>query len=112
MIELPQPEKKRRRGFIDEFFKGSLFDEMESFFENFPEDAFTGGYSISVVQTPEGAKVKAKVSKDTDVNALRKSLERQYPGAKIEIEGGRQEPLIREVSTKPVCEEENEKETE
>jgi hypothetical protein len=57
-----------------------------------------------VIQTPEGTRVKVKVSGDTDVNALRKQLERQYPGAKIEIEGGRREPLIKEVSTKPVNE--------
>jgi hypothetical protein len=104
-----QSGKKRRRSLIDEFFGGSLFGEMNSFFKDFPEDAFTGGYSISVVQTPEGTKVKAKVGKDTDVNALRKQLERQYPGAKIEIEGGRQEPLIREISTKPLREEKAEK---
>jgi hypothetical protein len=36
---------------------------------------------------------------------LRKRLEQQYPGAQIEIEGGKQEPLIREISTKPVREE-------
>ena len=49
--------------------------------------------------------MKAKVGKDVDVNALRRQLEEQYPDAKIEIEGGRQEPLIREISTKPVKEE-------
>lgn len=96
------PEKRRRRTFIDEFFGGSLFDEMDGLFKEFPESELTSGYSISVVQTPEGTKVKAKVGKDTDANTLRKQLERQYPGAKIEIEGGKQEPLIREISTKPV----------
>ncbi len=78
---------------------------MEELFKEFPEDEFAGGYSISVVQTPEGTKVKAKVGKDIDAAALRKQLEQQYPGAKIEIEGGKQEPLIREISTKPVREE-------
>ncbi|MCS7114728.1 MAG: hypothetical protein RMJ15_09010 [Nitrososphaerota archaeon] len=102
---MPKPEKKRRRSLIDAFFGDSLFEEMESLFEDLPEAEFTGGYSISVVQTPEGTRVKAKVGKDTDVQALRKQLEKQYPGAKIEIEGGRQEPLIREISTKPVQEE-------
>lgn len=78
---------------------------MEELFKDFSEDTFTNGYSISVIQTPEGTKVKAKVGKDTDVNTLRKQLERQYPNAKIEIEGGKQEPLIREISTKPLREE-------
>lgn len=78
---------------------------MEELFKDFSEDTFTNGYSISVIQTPEGTKVKAKVGKDTDVNTLRKRLERQYPNAKIEIEGGKQEPLIREISTKPLREE-------
>jgi len=104
VIVLP-PEKRRRRSFIEEFFGDSLFDEVDGLFKEFSEGEFTGGYSISVVQTPEGTKVKAKIGKDTDANALRKQLERQYPGAKIEIEGGKQEPLIREISTKTLHEE-------
>jgi hypothetical protein len=107
VIVLP-PEKRRRRSFIDEFFGNSLFDEMDALFKEFPEGEVTGGYSISVVQTPEGTKVKAKIGKDTDANALRKQLERQYPGAKIEIEGGKKEPLIREISTKTLHEEKEE----
>ncbi|MEM2911413.1 MAG: hypothetical protein QXM52_03360 [Candidatus Bathyarchaeia archaeon] len=99
------PEKRRRRSFIDEFLGDSLFNEMDELFKEFQESEFTSGYSISVVQTPEGTKVKAKVGKDTDTQMLRKQLERQYPGAKIEIESGKQEPLIREISTKPVREE-------
>jgi hypothetical protein len=99
-------EKRRKRSLIDELFGGSLFNEMENFFEEISEGEFSTDYSISVVQTPEGTKVKAKVGKDVDVNALRKQLEKQYPNAKIEIEGGRQEPLIREISTKPVKKEE------
>jgi len=99
-------EKRRRRNLIDELFGGSLFNEMEDFFKKFPEGEFSSGYSISVIQAPEGTKVKAEVGKDVDVNALRKQLERQYPKAKIEIEGGRQEPLIKEISTKPVKEKE------
>jgi hypothetical protein len=58
------------------------------------------GYSISVIQTPEGTKVKAKVGKNTDVKAFRKQLEQEYPNTKIEIEGGSAKPLIREISTK------------
>ncbi|MEM2103796.1 MAG: hypothetical protein QW717_02745 [Candidatus Bathyarchaeia archaeon] len=102
-------EKKRRRGIIDELFGGSLFNEMEDFFKEFSEGGFSSGYSINVIQTPEGTKVKAKVGKDVDVNMLRRQLERQYPKAKIEIEGGKQEPLIREISAKPMREENDQK---
>jgi len=52
------------------------------------------------VQTSEGTQVAAKVGKDADVAALRKQLQQKYPGAKIEIKGGRKGPLIREISTK------------
>jgi hypothetical protein len=99
-------EKRRRKSIIDELFGGSLFDEIDEFFKEFPEEEIASSYSISVTQTPEGTEVKAKVGKDVDVNMLRKRLQQQYPGAQIEIEGGKQEPLIREISTKPVSEEE------
>ncbi|MGC8998420.1 MAG: hypothetical protein ACP5JW_03345 [Candidatus Bathyarchaeia archaeon] len=99
-------EKRRRKSIIDEFFGGSFFDEIDELFKEFPEGEIGSGYSISVTQTPEGTKVKAKVGKDVDVNMLRKRLQQQYPGAQIEIEGGKQEPLIREISTKQVREEE------
>jgi len=92
--------KRRRRSIIDELFGDSIFNEMKSFSE--------GGYSISVVQTPKGTKVRAKVGKDTDVTMLRKQLQQQYPNAEIEIEGGRKEPLIREISTKSLKKEESE----
>jgi len=88
--------KKRRKSIIDELFGGSIFEETDTFFDKFSE----GGYSINVVQTPEGTKVQAKVGKDTDVNMLRRQLQQQYPNAQIEIEGGKTEPLIREISTK------------
>jgi hypothetical protein len=90
--------RKKRRSIFDELFGGSLFGDRESRLEDFPET----GYSISVVQTPEGTKVKAKVGKNTDANAIKKKLQRQYPNAKIEIEGGKTQPLIREISTKPI----------
>lgn len=96
-------QKKRRKSIIDELFGTSLF-------EDFPEE-LEGGYSISVVQTPEGTKVKAKVGKDVDVNALKRQLQREYPNAQIEIEGGKSELLIREISTKKLRRE-NEKEHE
>jgi hypothetical protein len=84
--------KKRKRSMIDE-----LFGESDKFFdEEFP----SSGYSISVVQTPEGTRVKAKIGKDTDANAPRKRLQQQYPKALIEIEGGKKESLITEISTK------------
>jgi hypothetical protein len=85
---------KKKHSIIDELFGGSIFNDTESLFDKSPET----GYSISVVQTSEGTKVKAKVGKNTDANALRKQLQQQYPNAKIEIEGGK--PLIREISTK------------
>jgi len=86
--------RKKKRSIIDELFEGSLFNNTESLFDN----SSTSGYSISVVQTPEGTKVKAKIGKNTDANAVKKQLQQQYPNAKIEIEGGK--PLIREISTK------------
>lgn len=93
-------QRKRKRNIIDELFGGSFLDEAK-FMEEFP----TNGYSISVVQTPKGTKVKAKVGKDTDATTLKKQLQREYPNAKIEIEGGKEEPLIKEISTKKLKEE-------
>ncbi|MEM3458753.1 MAG: hypothetical protein QXN36_03900 [Candidatus Bathyarchaeia archaeon] len=91
---------KRGRSIIDDLFGSSIFEETESFFNEFPES----GYSISVTQTPEGTKVRAKIGKDADADALRRQLQQKYPNAEIEIEGGRKEPLIREISTKPIKE--------
>jgi hypothetical protein len=96
-------QKKRGKSIIDELFGGSLFDERETLLSEFPES----GYSISVMQTPEGTKVKVKVGKDTDVNTLKKQLQQQYPNAEIEIEGGRKESLIREISTKSLKKEDD-----
>ena len=100
-------DKKKRKSFIDELFGGSLFDEMDDVFERFEKKGISSGYSVSVTQTPEGTKVHAKAGKDTGVNELRRRLQQQYPGAQIEIEGGK--PLIREISTRPVEEEEKDK---
>jgi len=94
---------KKRKSLIDELFGDSIFEDLDKLFEGEIESS---GYSISVTQTPEGTKVYAKVGKDTDVNALRRELEQQYPGAQIEIEGGR--PLIREISTRSIEEEDEE----
>jgi hypothetical protein len=97
-------QKKRKRSIIDEMFGGSLFDDAK-----LPDEFPSSGYSISVVQTPEGTKVKAKVGKDTDTNALKERLQRQYPKAEIEIEGGKREPLIKEISTKALKKENDRK---
>lgn len=103
ILELP----RRRKSFIEDIFGGSLFDEIDRLFEKFGEEPLSSGYSIRVTQTPEGTKVYAKVSEDTDVNELRRRLQQEYPGAQIEIEGGK--PLIREISTRTLEEEEKEK---
>ena len=95
---------KRKRSIIDDLL-GDFFDDLESSFDDFSGS----GYSISVVQTPEGTKIRVKAGKDTDVNSLKRQLQQQYPNAEIEIEGGREEPLIKEVSTKNVVEEKKEK---
>ncbi len=88
--------RKKKRSIIDELFGTSIFNNTEPLFDK----STTTGYSISVVQTPEGTKVKAKVGKNTDANALKKQLQQRYPNAKIEIEGVK--PLIREISTKTI----------
>jgi outer membrane translocation and assembly module TamA len=88
--------RKKKHSIIDELFGSSIFNNTESPFDK----SSTTGYSISVVQTPEGTKVKAKVGKNTAASILKKQLQRQYPNAKIEIEGGKTTPLIREISTK------------
>ncbi|MGQ9530420.1 MAG: hypothetical protein ACUVQX_01695 [Candidatus Bathycorpusculaceae bacterium] len=98
---------KRKKSIIDEIFGGSIFEETEKFFEEFPEE-LEGGYSISVMQTPEGTKVLANVGKNVDADTLKKQLQRKYPNAKIEIEGGKKEPLIKEISTKNLKEENEE----
>ena len=48
----------------------------------------------------QGTKVKAKVGKNSNADVARRQLEKKYPDAEIEIEGGKKEPLIREISTK------------
>lgn len=51
--------RKKKRSIIDELIGGSLFNDRELL----PDDFSGSGYSISVVQTPEGMTVKAKVGK-------------------------------------------------
>jgi hypothetical protein len=91
-------QRKHKQNIIDELFGTSPFDE-----------ASESGYSVSVVQTPEGTKVRARVGKDTDANALKKQLQQQYPNAQIEIEGGKKEPIIKEISTRTLKKENNKK---
>ncbi|MGQ4892174.1 MAG: hypothetical protein ACP6IP_06760 [Candidatus Njordarchaeia archaeon] len=88
---------KRRKRF-------SLFDDIfEDFFSDF-DDLFgniggmTGGYSISVMQTPEGTVVQATIGDDVDPEEFRKQLEQRYPGAKIIIRGGKSIKKIERVS--------------
>jgi len=99
--------RRKRKSLIDELFGGSLSEDVGRVFNELESGReIKSGYSIRVTQTPQGTKVYAKVGKDTDVNALRRHLQQQYPGAQIEIEGG--QPLIREISTKSVEEEDEE----
>ncbi|MCW4021126.1 MAG: hypothetical protein NWF14_07870 [Candidatus Bathyarchaeota archaeon] len=100
------PNKKKKKSRTDELFGGSVFGDFDLFEKLGEGKRVEGGYSISVSQTPEGTKVHAKVGKDTEVNELRRQLQQQYPGAQIEIEGGR--PLIKEIETKKVEEEDKE----
>lgn len=92
--------KKREKSIIDRLFEGSLFDETEELFDRFETGEMSGGYSVSVTQTPEGTKVHAKIGKNADADKVRRQLQQQYPNAEIEIEGGK--PLIKEISTKSV----------
>ncbi|MFQ6087202.1 MAG: hypothetical protein ACE5OV_04190 [Candidatus Bathyarchaeia archaeon] len=86
-------KRKRRRGFLDfsDFFEFG-FDE-ERLFEQEPIEGGSG-YSMSVTYDEKGKPVvKVKTYGDVDVAELRKDIERQYPGAKIE--GLEKQPLIR-----------------
>ena len=87
------PERKHRRKFFD--FSDSLdfgFDE-ERLFEQEPIEEGSG-YSMSVTYDEKGKPVvKVKTYGDVDVAELRRDIERQYSGAKIE--GLEKQPLIR-----------------
>ncbi|MHA1665643.1 MAG: hypothetical protein ACTSVW_07420 [Candidatus Njordarchaeales archaeon] len=89
-------DKKKRRSIFDAFFEG-FFSDFDELFEGFPHDfseGISGGYSISVTQTPEGTVVHAKIGDDMDRNEFKKMLEERYPGAKIVIEGGKDRKAI------------------
>jgi len=103
--------RKIRKGLFSDFFGDSLFEDLEKIFERMEKGEGLGtGYSIRVVQGPEGTNVYVKASEDTDVAGLRRQLQQRYPGAKIHIEGGK--PLIREISAKPVESKKDEKRSE
>ncbi|MEM3506278.1 MAG: hypothetical protein QW589_03615 [Candidatus Bathyarchaeia archaeon] len=89
-------KRKKSKDLFEEFFGKSIFEEL--FEKNeLGLDEYGTNYSITVVQEGNNTIVHAKASKGTDVEKLRKELERQYPKAKIIIEGGR--PLIEEVKS-------------
>lgn len=92
------PEKKRKRQFFDIFG----FDEKDFLFGREPAEGGSG-YSISVTYDEKGKPVvQVKTHGDVDVAELRRDIEQQYPGARIE--GLEKKPLIR------IVDEEEEKE--
>ncbi|HDO20695.1 MAG TPA: hypothetical protein ENG81_04165 [Candidatus Bathyarchaeota archaeon] len=94
---------KRKRGLKD-LFSFPLFEDFDSLFSELEKDFRSfGGYSISVVSTPEGTKVHVKADENVDVAKLRRELEEQYPGAIITIEGGK--PILEEVEEEEDLEE-------
>jgi hypothetical protein len=85
-------KRKRGKGFFD-----FGFDE-KMFFGHEPVEGGSG-YSISVTYDEKGKPlVKVRTYGDVNVAELRKEIERQYPGAKIE--GLEEQPLIRVVDEK------------
>ena len=84
-------KRKRKKRFFDLFG----FDEEDFLFGK--ETAEGGsGYSISVTYDGTGKPVvHVKTHGDIDVAELRRDIEQQYPGAKIE--GLKKQPLIRVV---------------
>ena len=85
-------DKKRKRGFFN------LFDEMDEFMKGFePETGSGSGYSISVTYDEYGRPiVDVKTYGEVDKKALKKELEKSYPGAKIK--GLEEKPLIEEIN--------------
>ena len=87
--------RKKRFGFFDDIFS-DFFGDFDEIFGDM--GGMGGGYSISVMQTPEGTIVEATISDDVDVEEFRKQLEQKYPGAKIIIKGGRSGKKIERIS--------------
>jgi len=92
-------KRKKSMDFFEELFGKSIFEEFDELFEKSELDLDNAGtgYSITVVQEGNNTIVHAKASKGMDITKLRKDLERQYPKAKIVIEG--EKPLIEEVKS-------------
>jgi hypothetical protein len=90
--------RRRKKGFFD---FSDLFDfgfDEEELFEHEPIEGGSG-CSISVTYDEKGTPmVKVKTYGKVDAAELRKEIERQYPGAKIE--GLEEKPLIRIVDEK------------
>lgn len=84
--------KRKRKERLSDFSDIFDFDLNEGkLFEQAPDSS---GYSISVSHDEKGKPVvKVKTYGDVDSAELRKDIERQYPGAKIE--GLESKPLIR-----------------
>lgn len=101
--------KKKKRGFFDDIFD-SLFEDFPDFLDS-PVMSGAAGYSMEVHTTPEGTEVRVRVYGNVDKEALRKQIERMYPGAKIIIEGEGEEeekkPLIRRIDEEKESDSEN-----
>lgn len=80
-------------------FFDEIFDDIEEMFKKLRSRRVRGvrsGYSISVVYGPDGKPIiNVETYGDIDKAALRKEIEKQYPGAEIR---GLDEELIREVT--------------
>jgi hypothetical protein len=82
-------ERKRKRRFFDLFG----FGEEDFLFGGEPTEGGSG-YSISVTYDETGKPlVQVKTQGEVDTTELRRKIERQYPGARIE--GLEKKPLIR-----------------
>ncbi|NIQ06163.1 MAG: hypothetical protein GWO20_10690 [Candidatus Korarchaeota archaeon] len=79
---------KKKRSWVEKFF-----DEQFRGFDSLSDQG--GGYSVQVTQTPEGTVVKAQISGDMDRDKMKRQLERKYPNAKIEIEGGKSQAPVK-----------------
>ena len=88
------PERKRKRRFFDLFG----FGEEDFMFGGEPTEGGSG-YSISLTYDEKGKPVvQVKTYGDVDKAELRRDIEKQYPGAKIE--GLEKKPLIRIIDEK------------
>jgi len=85
------PERKKKRRFFDLFG----FDEEDFLFGQEPVEG-ESGYSISVTYDNSGKPVvQVQTRGDVNTTELRRDIEQQYPGARIE--GLEKKPLIKVV---------------